>query len=68
MEGIRYKTAIGIKEIHIKKEIKYVHTKKSHKEIQISYKKFNSHKGNSNIINFRPHMGNSIKNTGIQTS
>ena len=58
MEEIRYKTAIEIKEIHIKKEIKYVHTKKSHKEIQISYKKFNFHKGNSNIIKFRSHIGN----------
>ena len=41
---------------------------KSHQEIQISYKKFNSHKENSNIIKFRSHIGNSIKNAGIQTS
>ena len=42
--------------------------KKSHKEIQITWKKFNSHNGNSNIIKFRSHIGNSIKNAGIQTS
>ena len=30
---------------------------KSHQEIQISYKKFNSHKVISNMIKFRSHKG-----------